>query len=396
MLATQLRAFVVLVGGNLHDALHLFTTAGRAYARCHDHDIELAVLLLQQTASLEQTLRCDSILGTHRNRQARLIPRSALGLGPKSPWRVRLAIDDAWLFALDGDAIVAYAKAREARLVSPTAAWEVWGIASLAAIASLFGERVAARTFAEDGWTLAREVDWNETVDDERFGLFQLSEVFATFDALRAEQLLRTFDAIRTPLTGTRVLSFGLDARLRGWDAFVRGSVAHSLGDEARSGTYYAAALEAFRSCKYRWREALTLFAIAGLPLSNQSAVVDAPLEQAIAMVQQHVPNSFLARRIEGWRRLSLDPCGSRLSPAQRDVLRLVLEGHSLRAIASAKGRDYQTIKSHARAVHRAFGTRDNHQLVAECTRRGIVPPLPYRLPEQSSSALGLKVAREQ
>jgi DNA-binding CsgD family transcriptional regulator len=91
--------------------------------------------------------------------------------------------------------------------------------------------------------------------------------------------------------------------------------------------------------------------------------------------VARHFPESFLARRLAGWCRVNVDPCGATLSPAQRDVLRYLLEGRAPREIAAIKGRGYETIRSHVRALHRAFGTRAEHQLVAECTRRGIVPP---------------------
>ncbi|HWT06278.1 MAG TPA: helix-turn-helix transcriptional regulator [Xanthomonadales bacterium] len=63
------------------------------------------------------------------------------------------------------------------------------------------------------------------------------------------------------------------------------------------------------------------------------------------------------------------------LSPAQRDVLRWLLEGRTPREIAAIKGRGYETIRSHIRVLHRVFGTRAEHQLVAECARRGITPP---------------------
>jgi DNA-binding CsgD family transcriptional regulator len=56
-------------------------------------------------------------------------------------------------------------------------------------------------------------------------------------------------------------------------------------------------------------------------------------------------------------------------------VLRWLLEGRTPREIAAIKGRGYETIRTHIRMLHRAFGTRAEHQLVAECVRRGILPP---------------------
>ncbi|MEA2786560.1 MAG: Bacterial regulatory protein luxR family [Candidatus Eremiobacteraeota bacterium] len=372
--ATHLRGFVAVAQGRLNDALVLFETARRAYGRCREHDVEVAMIVLQQIASLEQTLRSDTVPGTHGGRNGRTIPRSAVGLGASSAWRVRLCVDDAWLFALDGDAVRAYAKAREAERVAPTPAWRVRGLASRAAIAAAFGEVTAAQSFAVEARALASHVDWNATVDDERFALLMLAEVFSSFDAAGASEILSAFNAIESPIPATRVLRTG-DQRLRGWTAFVRASVAQAQGHLAVAAPLYTTALHAFRTCGYRWREAQTLAALADLPPSVRTDDVAAPLDEAVALVARHFPKSFLARQFDGWMRVYVDPRGRMLSPAQREVLRWLLEGRTPREIAAIKGRGYETIRTHIRMLHRAFGTRAEHQLVAECVRRGILPP---------------------
>lgn len=372
---TQLRAFVAVAQGRFHDALAMFESARRAYARCREHDVDLALVVLQQIASLEQTLRSDTVPGTHMARHGRTIPRAAIGLGTAGGGRVRLCSDDAWLFALDGDAVRAYAKARESEQLAPNDAWRVRGLSVRAAIAAAFGELAAAETFATEARTLASRVDWNATVDDERFALLLLAEVFSAFDPTAASQILDRFDAIKSPLAVTRILRDNGDARFRGWKAFVRASVARSLGDVALAAPLYATALDAFRSCGYRWREAQTLAALADLPPAVRTDAVAAPLDEAVALVARHFPNAFIARRFEGWTRVYVDARGRTLSPAQRDVLRWLLEGRTPREIAAIKGRGYETVRSHIRMLHRAFGTRSEHQLVAECARRGIFPP---------------------
>ena len=372
--ATHLRGFVAIEQGRLHDALTLFESARRAYGRCREHDIDVAMVVLQQIASLEQTLRSDSVAGTHNTRSGRSILRTSVGLGTPSGWRVRLCGDDAWLFALDGDAVRAYAKAREAERMAPSDAWRVRGIAYRAAIAAAFGERVAARTFAAEARALASKVDWNATSDDERFAFLLLAEVFVDFDPVAARELLATFDAIRTPLAMTRAQRGG-DVRLRGWTTYVRAAVAQANGDLAAAAPLYATALTAFRSCGYRWREAQTLAALADFAPAKRCDDVDAPLDEAVALVARHFPNAFIARRFAGWTRVYVDARGRMLSPAQRDVLRWLLEGRTPREIAAIKGRGYETVRSHIRMLHRAFGTRSEHQLVAECARRGIFPP---------------------
>jgi DNA-binding CsgD family transcriptional regulator/tetratricopeptide (TPR) repeat protein len=371
--ATQLRGFIAVVQGRFEDALALFEAARRAYGRCREHDVDLAIAILQQIASLEQMLRCDVVPGTHHDRGGRTVPRAAIGLGVASGWRVQICGDDAWSFALDGDAVRAYAKAREAERVAPDNAWRVRALSYRAAIAAAFGELAAAQTFAVEARALASSVDWNAT-DDERFALLLLAEVFTHFDPAGASTILATFDAIDSSLSVTRVLRDS-DIRHRGWNAFVRASVARSLGDEAAAAPLYATALAAFRACGYRWREVQTLAALAGMQPAVRTDGVAAPLEEAVALVARHFPKAFLARQFDGWTRVYVDPRGRMLSPAQRDVLRWLLEGRTPREIAAIKGRGYETIRSHMRVLHRVFGTRAEHQLVAECARRGIVPP---------------------
>lgn len=372
---TQLRGFVALAQGRLADALAMFESARRAYGRCREHDNELAMLILQQIGSLEQTLRCDSVSGTHDAPLGRTIPRAAVGLGAASGGRFRLCVDDAWLFALDGHAVRAYAKAREAERVAPTDAWRVRGLACRASIAAAFGELSAAQSFAVEARALASRVDWNATVDDERFALLTLAEVFSAFDPPGASEILDAFDAIESPLAVTRIMRGDRDERLRGWSAYVRASVARSRGQIATAASLYATALKALRSCGYRWREVQTLAALADLPPAVRVDGVAAPLDEAVALVTRHFPKAFLARRFEGWARVYVDARARAISPAQREVLRWLLEGHTPREIAAIRGRGYETIRSHVRALHRAFGTRAEHQLVAECARRGIAPP---------------------
>ena len=133
--------------------------------------------------------------------------------------------------------------------------------------------------------------------------------------------------------------------------------------------------LKRFELCGYRWREVQTLIALADLPPAVRTDGVASPLDEAVALVARHFPKAFLARRFEGWTRVYVDARGRLLSPAQRDVLRWLLEGRTPREIAAIKGRGYETIRSHIRVLHRVFGTRAEHQLVAECARRGILPP---------------------
>jgi DNA-binding CsgD family transcriptional regulator len=377
--AMQLRAFIAGASprsSRYRDALTLFRAAARAYGHCRERDVDLATTIGQQIASLEQTLRSTEIRGTHRaDRGARALPGSSFAPAVPSPAFLRLCYDDAWLFALDGDGASALRKMREADDAAQTTAWRVWARSACAVVAVFFGEVAAARTYAESAADLAKAVDWNATIDDERLAFVHLAETYATLgDARAAATALARFDAISGPVDPILILRYRTcEPRFIGWFAHVTGLVRRGAGDIPGAVASFEAAVEAFRSCGYLWREALSLIeldATTGTRASNEH------LERAAALVREHFPSSFLTRRFGGWTRLAMDPLFAAVTPAERDVLRHLLEGRSQREIAEATGRAYNTVRTQVQALHRKMGTNSELQIVATCARRGIGPPL--------------------
>ena len=376
--AMQLRAFIAAAApgsAQYADALSLFRDAARAYARCRERDTDLATVIVQQIASLEQTLRSAQVRGTHRtSRGARALPGSPFAPITSSPAFLRLCYDDGWLFALDGDGATALAKMREAEDAAQTPAWRVWARAASAAIAAFFGETAAARTYADSATKLAQTIDWNETRDDERVAFIHLAEVYAGLgDARAASAALARFDGIVRPMDATRILrDRDRDPRFSGWYAHVLGLVRRGEGDAAGAAASLGAAAEAFRSCGYLWREAVSLIELDALPGPGASGV---HLDRAAALIREHFPESFLARRLGPWARAAVDPLVAMLTPAEREVLRHVLEGRSQREIAEVSGRAYNTVRTQVQALHRKMGTSSDLQIVIACARRGIGAP---------------------
>jgi DNA-binding CsgD family transcriptional regulator/tetratricopeptide (TPR) repeat protein len=379
--AMQLRGFIAASRQDpdrYATALDLFRAAFRAYGRCRERDVVLASVILAQIASLEQTLRSAAVTGSHRGARARTLPGASFGPAVPSPTRLRLYYHDAWLFALDGADIEAFRMMRAAHeLVSAhelvrTPAWEVWARAVRAAIAVVCGEAAGARTFADSAAELASTVDWNATRDDERIAFVHLAEVYAYLgDAAAAERAFVRFNAITAPVDNAQVL-FGPDPRFAGWIAHVRGLLLRARGEFAGAGAAFTSAVEAFRSCRYLWREALSLIELDATPGSGAGG---AHLDLAVGIIRTHFPHSFVARRVRGWAQVALDPVLSTLTPAERDVLRHLLEGRSKSQIAEDTGRSYNTVRTQVGALHRKVGTSSEHQLVAECARRGVGPP---------------------
>ena len=278
------------------------------------------MIILQQIASLEQTLRSETVTGRTAYAvvdpfRARPSVRSIEWVARPSLRRRRMVVRARWRRR----ACVCKGSRSGACRSDRCVARPRIGISCRDL--RRFGEPIAARTFATEARALSSRVDWNKTVDDERFGLLLLAEVFAKFDPAGATEILAGFDAIKSSIGMSRVQRGG-DARLRGWNAYVRASVAQSHGDVAVAASLFAVALGAFRSCGYRWREAQTLVALADLPPAVRTDTVAAPLDEAVALVARHFPKAFIARRFDGWARVYVDARGQMLSPAQREVLR--------------------------------------------------------------------------
>jgi DNA-binding CsgD family transcriptional regulator/tetratricopeptide (TPR) repeat protein len=382
--AMDLRAYVASARWRYAEALDLFRAAAHAYGRCRERDVDLATKIVDQIASLEQTLRSSTEAGSHR---ARKLPGSAFGPALITPERLRIAYNDAWLHALDGDRGRAFRSAREAndlaqRLESQP--WQVWALANRAAIAAAFNEYGAALGFVEAGEELADSVNWNETRDEQRLALLQVAEVRAIVAPTTALHALRRYDQVTTPMDQTRVLRdrHG-DARMLGWDLFVRGLVLRAEGHVDVAAARFADAAQAFHMSGYLWRQA---HALVELGMTTRET---APLDRALAIVRTNFPRSFLVRRFGAWAQASLDPSGAALTPTQREVLCLLLEGHTGPEIASLTGRSYNTVRQHVQALHRAFGTHAEHQLVVACAKRGIGAPswVPWQHAESEISA---------
>jgi DNA-binding CsgD family transcriptional regulator len=383
--AKHLRGFIAVSSAKYSVALMIFHQAQAAYAKCQEIDVDLATIILEQIAGLEQTLRSARVPGTHRDPAGRRIPGTSFGPALRTVTRLELSYQDAWLFANDGDRFCAMRKMRDAVAFAPTDAWRVWALAGQASIAIAFGEIGMAQIIVDDAWPLAKAVDWSATKEEERFGLHELAEVTANLRLPIAPEILARYGSVVAPIHNVNTLhNQKADPRLAGWEAYVRGLVERSQGNDAAALRHLRESVSLFNSCGYRWREALALLELDATPGSSLSEGPSA-LEQAAQIIGKHFPKSFLWLRLGAWARAYTDPVVSKLTPAQRDVLRRLLEGRRPGEIAKSTGRTYDTVLTHIKPLHLGLKTHTLHQIVAECNRRGIAAP---GMPIQVSGAI--------
>jgi len=370
--ATSLRGYVALAAERYPEALELFRFAHRAYRACRERDADLVLRIIVQIAALEVTLRSATIAGTHAlaDGGGRYVDDAAAEV--PGVFRMEIAALDAWLYAFDGDRKKAYRKVRVAERLAPNDAWRVWALANRAQISAALGDADWAAEYAAEALEISRRIDWNATDDEERVGLLHLTEILAVTDPPQAVQVLRRYDRLTTKVD--RALLMHDDVRLWILETFVRALVHRNRGEiEQAREALQRVRLEAQR-VGIRWREALALIeldAIHSEPLEHS----ERPLQLATALVREHFPRSFLARRLGRWFQAAVDPIAAKLAPRPRQVLRHVLTGKNPKEIAAVMALSEDTVKGYTKTLFRAFSVNSTPQLLVTCYQRGIGSP---------------------
>jgi DNA-binding CsgD family transcriptional regulator len=377
--ATQLRGFVALTQQRFPEALNLFNVTLDSYWRCRQRDADLAEMTVYQIAALELMLRSSEVRGTHAVPDRRRV-RDPWDATPEvaSVTRMQTHVFDAWLFAHDGDRDTAFRKMRRAEEMATGPAWRVWAIAGRASLAAAFGEWGSAREHAALGTELLESVQWSATTGEERVGLLYLAETLAVTDPAAAITTLKTYDALSDPMDPDH--AFSTDPRFRNIEDYVRGLVHRIAGEHGAANELVKSAAQRYAACAHVWRAVVARLALAA------TSPRGGHFEAARAIVAEHFPHSFLARRV-GIDAAS-DPVVARLTPAQRDVLALLLDGLNAREIATSTGRAYNTVRVHIDRLREAFQASSIHALVVDCHRRGIVMHVPRVAHEAKDEAM--------
>jgi tetratricopeptide (TPR) repeat protein len=374
--ATQLRGFVALRLHRYREALALFQAALDAYRLCRERDTDLADATVLQITALEVALRSRGVPGTHAIPNSRRTRRvgEPVAASASIASMMTLALD-GWGYAHDGDARNALRLAREADALAQTAAWRVWALANRAGIALAFGESLSASDLAAHAVELAHGVDWDQTRGEERVGLLLLAETLAVTSPSEVREIADRYASLSSKLLPDQV--FYADPRLIILERTVAGHTRRIAGDVAGAVAEFKAAHALAMQYGIAWRAADALIQLHAT-FRDDVPRADFYLEAASRIVREHLPNSFLARRIGSWLRAYDDPIVSKLRPSHREVLSIILEtGWPVERIAASRGVAPTTIKKHIAALREAFGVHSIAELIVECHRRGLGAALP-------------------
>ncbi|MBV8530501.1 MAG: hypothetical protein JO104_04220 [Candidatus Eremiobacteraeota bacterium] len=274
----------------------------------------------------------------------------------------------AWGHALDGDEFNTFRRLKEAVTVTPSAAWRVAALADRAYLARALGEERWAAQELRDAHELAAMVDWASCEGEEKFALPVLAEMFAPRDPAVAMSYVATFR--RVGKSYARVLASNRDRRVEALDAYCLGCVQFHLGDRAEASRLLERAWRIYDKLGIRWRAARAALAL--------SQIGDAPTWKArAARAIEPYPRSWLARAIETpSMRLRSEPSrrASGLTPAQRAVFNLLMEGRKTAEIAKALGRSTYTVRNHVKAIFKIFGVSSRPALILRALESGASP----------------------
>lgn len=271
----------------------------------------------------------------------------------------------AWRHSLDGDEFSAFRRLKEAVSVTPSAAWRVAALADRAYLARALGEERWAAQELRDAHELAATIDWASCEGEEKLALPVLAEMFAPRDAAVAMSYIATFKRVGSSFA--RVLASHRDRRVEALEAYCLGRVQFNLGEHAEARRLLERAWSIYDKLGIRWRAARAALAL--------SQIADASTwKTRAAHAAESYPRSWLARAIQapGTRvRAVPSPRTKQLTPAQRAVFDLLMEGRKTAEIAKALGRSTYTVRNHVKAIFKTFGVSSRPALIVRALESG-------------------------
>ena len=262
-----------------------------------------------------------------------------------------------WIEALHGNELAAFRYFRTAGELAPTPHWRVLCITDRAYLAQTTGERAFAMDQLYGAHELASALSWNDAREEDRITLLSLAELFAAVDPAVAQRYLALFRSLRTPMDTK--MNFYSDSRVPAIGDYTAGMALLRLGEMKEAQTALMRAWETFHEFDYGWRAARCALALHKVTRDPRW----------ITQARTHAapwPNSWIAREVRQAREAQIQALDlDAVSPAQRHVLDLVLEGKRNAEIAAVLDRSPNTIRNHIAVIFKVFGVRSRSELIA-------------------------------
>lgn len=217
------------------------------------------------------------------------------------------------------------------------------------------GESNSAQAYLGGALSAIGAIDWSAQIGSESSTLLLAAEISCAFDAKTARQLIDDYDKRRGALpvqTGVRH-----DHSFEPAEAYTRALVVAACGDVGPARKLAKRAYLQFVKMGYEWRAARCALFL------YHSGCGDVWLNAAKEQARKY-PRSFIGAQLQ---RIDAD-AGSetlaRLTPRQRDVVRLLVEGNTVDDVAAALKTSPGTVRVHLKHIHRTLGVRNRIELL--------------------------------
>ncbi|MBV8727117.1 MAG: response regulator transcription factor [Candidatus Eremiobacteraeota bacterium] len=258
-----------------------------------------------------------------------------------------------WIEALSGNELAAFRLLKQSAALAPSNAWRVLSLLDRAKLARSNGEESFVHDQLQEAQSVATEIKWSETHNEERSALLIFAELFAQADPKIATAYLEKFRSLPS-VDGN--LAYASDRRVNAFAAYSAGIAHKQLGNGAIALAALTDAWETFEQYGYGWRSALAAAEVYELTGARTWLT---RAQHAIAPWA----DSWIARKIAKLDAEKLPT--ARLTFTQRRVYDALLEGSSTKDIAEKLGRSPNTIRNHIAAVFIAFRVKSRAQLLA-------------------------------
>lgn len=269
----------------------------------------------------------------------------------------------AWRHALEGDEFNAFRRLKQSLAAATSDAWRVAALTDRAYLASALGEKRWAAQELRDAHELAMRIDWNAVAGEEKLALPVLAELFAARDPSVAIGYVTTFTNVGKNYP--RILSSRRDVRVQALEEYSLGKVQLALGEQKEARRLLSSAWSMYDRLGIDWRAARAALALAAI---DDGEKWHARAQKAL----KAYPRSWIARdqaREMPAIALAVPPEAANLTPAQRAVFEMLLDGRGTDEIAGALGRSAFTVRNHIKAIFKAYGVSSRSALIVKATR---------------------------
>jgi DNA-binding CsgD family transcriptional regulator/tetratricopeptide (TPR) repeat protein len=221
------------------------------------------------------------------------------------------------------------------------------------------GDTAAHIAFVDEADRLLSAIPTEALAGDQAYIALTLAEEFALYgDVAKAEAALVRFRSVERPL-GMPTISAEL--RSHGFVRMAEAHVAAARSDEASALRAFLDAFETFERIGYRRRATMAALRLDMMTRSGRYR------QYAVAATEGLADSFWMRRKALPHDRPTVDAIIERLSPLQRDTVRLIYAGLTNRQIATAQDRAYKTVRNMVSDLLHEFEVKDRRRLIVAC-----------------------------